>query len=244
MVQAMVEFDVADDYDKVRPFPVTDLSRTWPLFCPSARRGCQSQPRDQCRGGQAQLLKKQAAHALVIVLASMDEELREQIRMFGECGDDRRHLHQVGPRADDVDDLHVRLSAARIAVVPTGMAAVASMIAAAPKPLDLNCSIRGRACAGQLSAARLDIRRFKYETHPMRSTISADDQGVHVNALSILLGHTGSSKVASARPRSSRGVASGLVDLQAEKVTRISTRGRHYLHFVSGMDIALDFCFD
>ena len=53
------------------------------------------------------------------MLASMDEELREQIRMFGECGDDRRHLYQIRPRSYDVDDLHIRLSVARIAFAPT-----------------------------------------------------------------------------------------------------------------------------
>jgi len=57
------------------------------------------------RAWQAQLLEQQAVHTIVVMLASMDKELREQIRMFGECGDDGRHLYQIGPRADDVDNL-------------------------------------------------------------------------------------------------------------------------------------------
>src|SRR5262249_353233 len=64
-------------------------------------------------------LEQQAAHVLIVMLPGMDENLCEQIRMFGECGDDRRHLYQIGPRTDDVDDLHVCLSAARFTNSPT-----------------------------------------------------------------------------------------------------------------------------
>src|SRR5262245_33259422 len=64
------------------------------------------------RPRQIEIIKEQAAHPFVIMLASMDEELVERFRMFGERGDNGCHLDQIGSRADDVDDLHRQCSSA------------------------------------------------------------------------------------------------------------------------------------
>ena len=62
------------------------------------------------RAGKAKLPEKHAVHALVIMLPGVHEELGETLRVFAERGDERRHLHEIGPRPDDVEDLHVRCS--------------------------------------------------------------------------------------------------------------------------------------
>ena len=58
------------------------------------------------RLGHAQVVEERLAHALVVVLPGMHEEVRELLRAPVHGLDDWRHLHEVWSGADDVDDFH------------------------------------------------------------------------------------------------------------------------------------------
>ena len=55
--------------------------------------------------GNTQIAEKDIRHAIVVVLAGVEEDAR-QIPHFLHLFDDRRNLHEVGPSAHDVEDFH------------------------------------------------------------------------------------------------------------------------------------------
>src|SRR5688572_8528635 len=64
------------------------------------------------RAGKAKFSEEHRVHALVIMLSRVNQELCETLGIFGERRDERRHLHEIRPRPDDIYDLHVRCSVA------------------------------------------------------------------------------------------------------------------------------------
>ena len=50
---------------------------------------------------QAEVGEQAAAHVLVVVLAGVDQQRRQRRHVTGQRTQDRRHLHEVRPRADD-----------------------------------------------------------------------------------------------------------------------------------------------
>src|SRR5439155_22546327 len=57
------------------------------------------------RNGDTQIAEKDIRHAIVVVLAGVEEDAR-QIPHFLHLFNDRRNLHEVGPSAHDVEDFH------------------------------------------------------------------------------------------------------------------------------------------
>ena len=57
---------------------------------------------------QTESVEEGLAHARVVVLARVHQDMPEAFGEAVERFDDRRHLHEVGTRADDVDDLQNR----------------------------------------------------------------------------------------------------------------------------------------
>ena len=53
---------------------------------------------------QAQILEQPVAHVAVVMLAGVHQQGRHRRHMGGEGAQDWRHLHEVGPRADDAQD--------------------------------------------------------------------------------------------------------------------------------------------
>ena len=54
---------------------------------------------------QAEIAKESVRHRLVVVLPGVDEHLRDFVRALPDLVDERRDLHEVRPRADDVQKL-------------------------------------------------------------------------------------------------------------------------------------------
>ena len=57
-------------------------------------------PRSRSGSGQVEVAEEDVRQRVVVVLAGVDEALVDAAG--GECADDRRGLHEVGPGADDV----------------------------------------------------------------------------------------------------------------------------------------------
>ena len=70
---------------------------------------CRSRRRGRVRPREPELLEEDAGHRAVVVLAGVDEALRRSTGRRRSARDDRRDLHEVRPRADDVEDLGHRL---------------------------------------------------------------------------------------------------------------------------------------
>jgi len=51
--------------------------------------------------GDPELLEEDLGHHRVVVLAGVHEHRLERLRASVKLGEDRRHLHEVGPRAND-----------------------------------------------------------------------------------------------------------------------------------------------
>ena len=56
--------------------------------------------------GHAEVVEEGFAHLLVVVLAGVDEEVLDFVRVSVHGLDDRGHFHEVGAGADDVEDFH------------------------------------------------------------------------------------------------------------------------------------------
>jgi hypothetical protein len=52
----------------------------------------------------AELLEEDLRHRLVVVLAGVHQHVLELVAALGQAADDRRDLHEVGPRAHDRED--------------------------------------------------------------------------------------------------------------------------------------------
>ena len=57
------------------------------------------------RLGHAQILEEDVGHLRVVMLAGVDQHLPHALAL-AQLGEDGRHLHEIGPGADDVKDLH------------------------------------------------------------------------------------------------------------------------------------------
>ena len=103
--------DVAHDDNGIRR--VAGQYRLEPLHDFSRLHGVRARADFQIdiRARNAELLEKQLAHPLVVVLARVDEP-RRYIWPAGNLPHQGRHLHKVGPRPGDDNKLHALLLSA------------------------------------------------------------------------------------------------------------------------------------
>src|SRR5215510_3439613 len=97
---------------------------------------------------QIEVVKKQIGHRRVVVLAGVNDEGLEAGGTLLHRGHDRRHLHEVRPRTDDVDDFqHFFVGAALRGrpSVPTALSSTQGRPrSAAPTKRDYSLIIRAR----------------------------------------------------------------------------------------------------